>query len=341
MASSTLRLDGGRRKDLEHAARILRSGGLVAFPTETVYGLGARGLDPAAVARIFEAKGRPGDNPIILHVTNFDAARPLWNIENKDSDAILERCEKLAKRFWPGPLTIVNYKSSLVPDITTGNLDKAGVRAPDHPVARELIQLVGEPLAAPSANISGRVSPTTAEHVLQTLDGRIDAIVDGGECRLGIESTVVDVTKKTAVLLRPGALSEIDIRSLCGSLTIHGDAAASESRAASPGLRHKHYSPLIAKIRLAGASVIHQFWKSDAAILLRKSTFEQFNKTIGARNAITEVLPDDAPEFARLLYSALYRMENARPNIAILETPPETTDGTWRAIRDRLERAAS
>ncbi|MFN0206127.1 MAG: L-threonylcarbamoyladenylate synthase [Planctomycetota bacterium] len=343
MASSTLRLDGGRRSDLEHAARILRSGGLVAFPTETVYGLGARGLDPAAVARIFEAKGRPGDNPIILHVTDFDAARPLWNCKDGDFDQILDRCEKLATRFWPGPLTIVNYKSEVVPNITTGNLDKVGVRAPDHPVARELIQLVGEPLAAPSANASGRVSATSAEHVLQTLDGRIDAIVDGGDCRLGIESTVVDITKETPVLLRPGAVPENEIRNVCGLLTIHTNTHDSETHAASPGLRYKHYSPLIGSVRLGGETMIQQFWKSPAAILLRKVTFENCCKTLGARprDSVTEVLPDEAAAFARLLYSALYRMENARPELAIIEAPPDTTDGAWRAVRDRLERAAN
>ena len=171
----------------EEAARLLRGGGLVALPTETVYGLGANGLDPEAVGRIFAAKGRPQDNPLILHVPSAD-----W-LDRYCLD-IPPLARRLAERFWPGPLTLILRRRPVVPDATTGGLDTVGVRCPDHPVTRDIIRRAGVPVAAPSANTSGRPSCTTAAHVLEDMDGRIDAVVDGGGCTVGVESTILDLT---------------------------------------------------------------------------------------------------------------------------------------------------
>ena len=196
--------------DLAEAARILGRGGLVAFPTETVYGLGANALDEQAAAKIYEAKGRPSDNPLIAHI----AKRSDLEVLVKE---IPEAAKKLMDAYWPGPLTMIFYKSSLVPYTTTGGLDTVAVRMPDDAIARRLIELAGVPVAAPSANTSGRPSPTAADHVLQDMDGRIEMIVDGGPVGIGVESTIVDVTEETPVLLRPGAitmemLQEVGIR---------------------------------------------------------------------------------------------------------------------------------
>jgi L-threonylcarbamoyladenylate synthase len=339
MPHATLRLDARRPADVQRAAQILRSGGLVAFPTETVYGLGALGLDPASVGRIFAAKGRPADNPVILHVPDFERARPLWRGGHPGDDACLELAETLAAAFWPGPLTIVHYKSGLVSTAVTGNLDKVAVRSPDHAVARELLHLVGEPLAAPSANASGRVSPTTAAHVLESLDGRIDAVLDGGECALGIESTVVDVTARPPLVLRPGALEAARILEATRALA-HREPGLPAHAEASPGLRHKHYSPLIEHLYLASPGILEREWRGRAAMLVRKSTHDEFNQRFGPRTAgtATEILPDDPAGFARGLYAALYRLERSRPNTAFLEMPP--AGDPWRAARDRLARAA-
>jgi len=257
----TLRLTTSK-KDIEHAADIIRSGGLVAFPTETVYGLGANALDEGAVRSIYEAKGRPSDNPMIVHIA-----------ETSDVDALVDGGSFLmpvyakiaAKQLWPGPLTMVLKKDASVPGVTTGGLDTVAIRMPMNETARSLIAAAGVPVAAPSANVSGRPSPTTAEDVLEDMDGRIDAVIMGDQCDVGIESTVVDMTGDTPVILRPGIITKEWLEAALGCEVRYdpsllekpgteadpllGVAGETEFRPKSPGMKYTHYSPK-AKVRI-------------------------------------------------------------------------------------------
>lgn len=226
-------------RELDQAAGIIRSGGLVAIPTETVYGLGADALNPAAVARIYEAKGRPSDNPLILHVAGAD-----WL--ERYCEEIPEAAYRLAERFWPGPLTLILPRKDIVPDRTTGGLNTVGVRCPNHPVTLELIRRAGVPIAAPSANTSGRPSCTTAAHVLEDVGGKIDCILDGGPCAVGVESTIIDLTEQPPKLLRPGGLPLEEIQAVIGPVEL--DAAVTRSmgegeRPKAPGMKYRHYAP--------------------------------------------------------------------------------------------------
>lgn len=235
--------DGGLTQEdravLAEAAAVLREGGLVAFPTETVYGLGANALDETAARRIYEAKGRPSDNPLIAHIADFEALAPL-------TAEIPEAGRKLAEAFWPGPLTMVFKKSGVVPHGTTGGLETVAIRMPSDPVARELIRLAGVPIAAPSANTSGRPSPTRAEHVLQDMDGKIEMIVDGGPVGIGVESTIVDVTEEIPTLLRPGAVTMEMLRSVVGETAVDPAITGpmrADIKPKAPGMKYRHYAP--------------------------------------------------------------------------------------------------
>ena len=226
-------------EELMEGAKILREGGLVAFPTETVYGLGANALDEEAAKKIYAAKGRPSDNPLIAHVSCMEEVYPLvsW---------VPEAAKKLAQAFWPGPLTMIFPKSGIVPYGTTGGLDTVAVRMPSDPVANRLIALAGVPVAAPSANTSGRPSPTTAQHVLQDMDGRIEMIIDGGAVGIGVESTIVDVSVDVPTVLRPAAITMEMLEEVLGEIAI--DPAilgpmAEGIRPKAPGMKYKHYAP--------------------------------------------------------------------------------------------------
>ena len=216
------------------AAEIIKNGGLVAIPTETVYGLGANGLDPQSVAKIFEAKGRPQDNPLILHVSETK------EIENF-CHSIPDSAYRLAERFWPGPLTMVLPARDTVPKCTTAGLPTVAVRCPDNAVTREIIRLSGCPIAAPSANISGKPSTTTAEHVMHDHDGKIDAVVDGGPCRVGLESTIVDLTEDRPRLLRPGGITPEQLLEVLGDLVVDKAVIVSGSREKAAAYIHAHY----------------------------------------------------------------------------------------------------
>ena len=218
--------------------RIIRAGGLVAFPTETVYGLGANGLDGCAVEKIFAAKGRPGDNPLILHIAKKSDLKQLWK-------HVPDKARQLADAFWPGPLTMVYLKSDIVPPQVTAGLSTVAVRMPEHKTALALIRAAGVPIAAPSANLSGKPSPTCAQHVLDDLDGCIDAIIDGGDCRVGVESTVLSLVG-TPTVLRPGGVTREMLESVIGHVDIaHAvlNPLKNGETAASPGMKYKHYSP--------------------------------------------------------------------------------------------------
>lgn len=216
------------------AGQMIRDGGLVAFPTETVYGLGANGLDESSVQKIFMAKGRPSDNPLILHIAHLEDVNPLVKM-------LPEKALQLAERFWPGPLTLIFKRSELVPETVSGGLSTVAIRMPDHPVALALIEASGVPLAAPSANRSGRPSPTTAQHVLQDLEGRIDYVLDGGPTGLGLESTVLDLTVDVPTILRPGAISREDLLDILNDVAV--DEPSSQQKPKAPGMKYTHYAP--------------------------------------------------------------------------------------------------
>ena len=227
------------REHLKEAAEILKRGDLVAFPTETVYGLGANALDESAAKKIYAAKGRPSDNPLIAHISDLEMIEPLISY-------FPEKGRKLAEAFWPGPLTMIFPKSEIVPYGTTGGLDTVAIRMPSDPVAAELIRLAGVPVAAPSANTSGRPSPTMAEHVYQDMNGKIDMILDGGPVGIGVESTIVDVTGEIPMLLRPGAITMEMLRETVGAVEIDpaivGPMSA-DMRPKAPGMKYRHYAP--------------------------------------------------------------------------------------------------
>ena len=225
--------------EFEAAARIIRVGGLVGIPTETVYGLGANGLNPLAVGRIFQAKGRPQDNPLILHIPESS-----W-LERYCED-IPEAAWRLAKRFWPGPLTMILRRKPIVPDVVTAGLDTVGMRCPAHSVCRAVIQAAEVPVAAPSGNLSGKPSPTTARHMLDDMDGRINAILDGGDCQVGVESTIIDLTCRPPRLLRPGGVPLEELQAVLGEVEVDpavvrplGDG----EQPRAPGMKYRHYAP--------------------------------------------------------------------------------------------------
>ncbi|MCA2967746.1 MAG: threonylcarbamoyl-AMP synthase [Acidobacteriaceae bacterium] len=299
--------------DYDRAAALLRAGRLVAFPTETVYGLGANALDAAAVRRIYEAKGRPSTSPLIVHVADAAMAKTVaaeWP----------EAAERLAARFWPGPLTLVLPKRRAVPDEVTAGLGTVGVRQPAHPVALELIRRAGVPLAGPSANRFMGLSPTTAEHVRLALGEAVDLVVDGGTCPVGIESTVLSLSGGRAVLLRPGMISRESIEAVIGPVEVAGEAAEGVAHEA-PGMHARHYAPLTA-LRLGTPG--------------RESGYVWH--TIPAEAASAVRLPAEAEGYAAGLYGALHALDAAGLPEIVVEPVPE--GGAWDGIRDRLTRAS-
>ena len=236
------------REAIAEAARVIQRGGLVAFPTETVYGLGADALNPDAVAKIYTAKGRPSDNPLIAHVTSIAGAEAL-------ASRIPEPARVLMDAFWPGPLTLILPKHDIVPSITSGGLQTVAVRCPSHPVARALIDAAGTPVAAPSANASGRPSPTRASHVQFDMDGKIDMILDGGAAAYGLESTIVDVSGDVPRILRPGSVTREMLEHALGCAVVGGaDAAlAADEAPMAPGMKYKHYAPTARVVIVSGA----------------------------------------------------------------------------------------
>lgn len=235
-------------KAIEAGASLIRRGELVAFPTETVYGLGANALDAKAVEKIYEAKGRPGDNPLIVHIADFDAVRPLV-------EELPEKAEKLMEAFWPGPLTLILKKSSIVPDRTTGGLNTVAIRMPNNPVALALIRESRVPIAAPSANRSGRPSPTEARHVAEDLMGRIPMILDGGPCSVGVESTVLDITGEIPNILRPGGITPRMLEQVVGRVNIDAGVlrpVKKGEKVKSPGMKYTHYAPKASVVIVKG-----------------------------------------------------------------------------------------
>jgi L-threonylcarbamoyladenylate synthase len=246
------------------------------------------------------------------------------------------RARRLAGAFWPGPLTLVLPRAETVPDAVSAGQETVGVRVPDHPVARALLEAVGRPLAAPSANRSGRPSPTTAEHVLATLDGRIEAVLDGGPTRVGVESTVLSLAGPRPRILRPGAVTAEELAPFLPGLD--AGPPRRDDLARSPGLRHRHYAPRGVILRLEGPEAMEEAWTEPVALLCRTGTAAGLRHRLGDRTAPVEALPDDAAGFARGLYGALYRLERSGVQEAVVERPPD--GGPWTAVRDRLIRAS-
>lgn len=325
---------------ISRAGAVLRAGGLVAIPTETVYGLAADALDPAAVCKIFAAKGRPADNPLIVHIVAVDQWEPL--VRSIPSDAL-----RLAEAFWPGPLTIILEKSDIIPQETSGGLETVAVRCPSHPLARAVIQAAGRPLAAPSANPSGRPSPTRFSHVKTDLFGKVDALLDGGDCAVGVESTVVSLAGGTPRVLRPGGVTVEQLEAVLGRVEVDpavSGAMAPGAKAASPGMKYKHYAP-----------------KAQVEIL--DGSPEQFADYINKKNptgsgsgglvalSFDDTLPllkvpavafgprYDGREQARRLFAALLRLDELGAERVFAQRPQ--TAGVGLAVYNRLARAAA
>lgn len=302
---------------VRRGAEIIKSGGLVAFPTETVYGLGANALDAEAVRHIYETKGRPSDNPLILHVSSIEMAEELVELN--------WRARMLMEKFWPGPLSIVLPAKEVIPSRTRGGLPTAAVRMPDAPVALALIKFSNLPIAAPSANISGRPSPTDAETVRRDVGDKIPLVIDGGETRFGVESTVIDMTGEHAVLLRPGGLAKEDIEAELGEEVLLPQDQTIIKR--SPGTRYRHYAPNVPLI-LAAADKIPPDAENWAWLGVAEPAGKP-SKKIKFR--------DDA-EYARELFRAMRALEKSGVSVIYAEIPEER--GIGRALKDRLIRAA-
>ena len=299
----------GDAESLRLAAELIRSGKLVAFPTETVYGLGANALDAAAVARIFAVKGRPRQSPLIVHVDSIEMARALL-LEWPDA------ADRLARRYWPGPLTLVLPKRPSIPDIVTAGLATVGLRVPSHPLALALIRAAGVPIAAPSANPFSELSPTTAEHVRHSLGDAVDLVLDGGPAIVGIESTVLSLAGAEPLLLRPGVIPLPEIEALIGPVRIADVATAGAH--ASPGMHPQHYRPRTPLVLLAAG---------DPPPAGR-----------GEWLRLGHEMPPEPGAYAAMLYAALHRLDAQGLDWIAVERPPDTPQ--WAGILDRLTRAA-
>lgn len=319
---------------IKTAADIIRSGGIVAFPTETVYGLGANALDPRACLKIYEAKGRAADNPLIVHISDIS------QLERLTAD-IPEKARRLANRFWGGPLTLIMKKSELIPDTVTCGMDTVAVRLPSHPTAKRLIELAGVPIAAPSANLSGSPSPVTAEHCIRDLDGRADAVINGSDCECGVESTIMLMTAEPPVLLRPGFVTAEQIEREIGRIKID-DAVLrpldSGRKVLSPGLKYKHYSPkarvvIIDSDREKYIEYVNTHQDSGTLALC----FEEDCADISVK-CVPYGSENDSKTQAHGLFSALRLADELGASVVYARMPERS--GVGLAVLNRLLRAA-
>ncbi len=318
------------------AAGIIKKGGLVAIPTETVYGLGANGLDETAVAKIFAAKGRPQDNPLILHVAHAGQIEAFCH-------SIPQAAYDLADKFWPGPLTMVLPARDTVPLSTRANLPTVAVRCPDCAVTRDIIQLAGVPLAAPSANISGKPSTTTAQHVLHDHDGKIDLVVDGGPCRVGVESTIVDLTEERPRLLRPGGISPEQLLEVLGDLVVDKAVTAQIDKDAvvkAPGMKYKHYAPqsevvIVAGSREQAAAYIHRHFAPGDRVLC----FEEELTLYEGCAPLSYGQEANVETLSAGLFAALRELD--APGIRRVYARCPVGGGVAYAVQNRLKKAAA
>jgi L-threonylcarbamoyladenylate synthase len=325
-------------KKIRIAAEILRKGGTVAFPTETVYGLGADALNPEAVKKIFKAKKRPADNPIIVHVSDESM---IYKLAKK----VPKKALKLMEKFWPGPLTLVLKKSNIVPDVVTAGLDTVAIRMPNHRVALALIKESKVPVAAPSANLAGKPSPTCAEHVIHDLYGRIDAIIDAGKTRIGVESTVLDLTSRVPTLLRPGGLPLEHLESVIGKIKLHPVVKAEREMkvvAKSPGMKYKHYAPE-AQVIVVEGKFRNVKKKIDELIDGYRKTGKKVGvMTVSKRHEyeadVVKLVGEELKEIAKNLFLTLREFDKERVDLILAEGVEEK--GLGLAIMNRLRKAA-
>lgn len=326
MLTKTVKIDSkSDYNKLKEPAESLKNGKLVAFPTETVYGLGGNALLPETVRKIFEAKGRPSDNPLIIHVASFDDVR-------KIAKDIPEKAFKIFKNLCPGPITVVLFKKDIVPDEVTAGGKTVAVRIPENEIARELIKRSGVPVAAPSANTSGRPSPTKASHVLEDLNEKLEYVIDGGECRVGIESTVVDLTVDPPKILRPGGVSHETLTKLLGTVTGYAPADSDESAPKSPGMKYKHYAP-------KGKMTVFEGENCRQALVL---AIEKDKKNVilsagelTAENAIVINCGKTPEEFSKKLFDALRQADELNAERILAELPFES-GGIVTALKNRI-----
>ncbi len=318
------------RAAIEEAAAAIRAGALVAMPTETVYGLAANALDERAVRRIFEAKGRPAFNPLIVHVLGTADAKRL-------ASRWPEAAEDLVDAFWPGPLTLVVPKTAAVPPLVTAGLDSVALRSPSHPVARALLEACGLALAAPSANRFGAVSPTTAAHVAASLGDHVDLLLDGGPCEVGIESTVLDLTVDRPRVLRPGGVSAAALASVIGPVETV-DVALDAGQRTSPGMLSRHYAPR-GKTRLVAGAALPEALAALAAGARIGVVVRELPAPADRRLVAWKQLGSSPEVYARGLYAALHAMDEAGATDVLIESVPEGP--AWAAVRDRLRRASA
>ena len=321
---------------LEQAGALLRAGEVVGIPTETVYGLAANALDPMAVARIFEAKGRPQDNPLIVHIADLESVKDIATEFPPEAQA-------LADAFWPGPLTIILPKQDRIPMVTSGGLNTVGIRFPSHPMAQAIIRAADVPLAAPSANTSGRPSTTTAQHVMEDLNGKIAAVVDGGPCSVGVESTVVSLCGERPRLLRPGGISLEQLEQVLG--TVEVDRALREKiddteKVSAPGMKYRHYAPkapvtVVFGTPEASANYIYAQLGENSGVLCFDDCAPRF---AGAAVVETFGPSDDAAEQAREIFDALRRFDTTDCTEIYAQCPP--ADGIGLAVSNRIRKAA-
>jgi L-threonylcarbamoyladenylate synthase len=333
-------LDDKETEKIEAAAEIIREGGLVVFPTETVYGLGADALNEEACVKIFEAKGRPQDNPLIVHVADFDISRYV--------EEIPQNALKLMEAFWPGPLTIIMKKSSIIPERVTAGLDSVAIRMPSNKVARRLIELSGVPIAAPSANISGRPSPTAIEHCIEDLSGRVDAIIGGERCEVGLESTVVDATGDTVIILRPGGITREMLREVVKKVEIDPaimERASEDLKPRSPGMKYRHYapkSPMVIVKGERGAVIDYINYKTlelqgegkRAGVMACEETLGEYS----SKYKISVGSMSQPGIIAANLFDSLREFDKIGVDYILAEGFPE--DGIGLAIMNRLKKAA-
>jgi L-threonylcarbamoyladenylate synthase len=306
--------------EIARAGALLRAGQLVAFPTETVYGLGANALDPEAVARIYAVKGRPPTSPLIVHVASVEMAQSLvadWP----------ETADLLARKFWPGPLTLVLPKLPKIPDIVTAGLATVGLRMPSHPLALALIEAAGVPLAAPSANRFTELSPTTADHVRRSLGNDVDLILDGGPCQVGIESTVLSLVEQPPVLLRPGGVSRPELEALIGPIQLVREIPTGAHP--SPGMHARHYSPRTSLLLVSDGKLPKQ----------GKGIYLQRRNPPSRPDIQTIAMPTAAADYAAALYHKLHQADEGNADWIAVDAPPSTPE--WEAVHDRLRRAAT
>ncbi|MDR3072437.1 MAG: threonylcarbamoyl-AMP synthase [Clostridiales Family XIII bacterium] len=318
--------------NIHKAAELLKQGGLVAFPTETVYGLGANAWDAEASSRIYATKGRPQDNPMIVHIPE---AEDLWRLVEESNSSHRATAEMLAEAFWPGPLTLILKKKTIVPDVVTGGLPTVAVRMPAHPVALAFLRAAGCPVAAPSANLSGAPSPTKGEHVIRDLDGKIDAILLGDDSRIGIESTVLDLTTETPVILRPGVIGRNELSAVLSrevrlDATLLQNKEGHEERPRAPGMKYRHYAPKAEMIVIKGDSTaIHK------EALRWKAQEEAKGRKVGL------FFPDDGTteDAAKIFYAQLRQMDEEGVDL-ILAGAVQKTDDIGFALMNRMLKSA-